>query len=88
MSKYSLVCQHSDLYGNVTTKHTLEFTEDSLNEVLQNMELFLRGCGFYFKGNLDIVPYEDQFRSEDYLTEMNDVPQDFFDNWLNKEKGE
>ena len=68
MSKYSLICQHSDLYGNTTTKHTLEFTEDSLNEVLQNMELF--------------------FRSEDYLTEMADVPEDFFDNWLNKEKGE
>jgi len=83
MSKYTLICSHDDLYGNPTTKHTLEFKEDSLNDVLQNIELFLRGCGFYFNGNLDIVPYDDKFKTEDYLTEL---PESFFDEWIEKEK--
>lgn len=32
-----------------------EFTEVSLHQVIERLECFLRGCGFIFSGNLDIV---------------------------------
>jgi hypothetical protein len=50
--KYTLTCQE----GNF--KNTVEFTEDFLPSVLENMQLFLRGCGFYFDGTLDIINEE------------------------------
>jgi hypothetical protein len=50
--KYTLTCQQGDF------KNTLEFNEDFLPSVLENMQLFLKGCGFYFDGTLDIINEE------------------------------
>jgi hypothetical protein len=47
--KYTLTCTD----GNFT--NTVEFEQDFLPSVLENMQLFLRGCGFYFDGTLDII---------------------------------
>lgn len=61
--KYTLTCEQDGF------KTTTEFTEDYLPSVLENMQLFLRGCGFYFEGTLDIVddePPELDLYSEDY----------------------
>ena len=59
MPKFTLICEHSDVYGNPNEKMTHEFTKEYLPEVLENIEMFLRGSGFVMDGLLDIVPLED-----------------------------
>jgi hypothetical protein len=56
--KYTLIAE--DEYGG--SKTTREFTEDFLPHVLTEMELFLKGAGFIFNGNLDFV---DEFAETD-----------------------
>lgn len=53
MPKFTFTCEH-----NSNHKSTLEFEGDFLNDVVSEFELFLRGCGFYFDGNLDFVTQE------------------------------
>lgn len=61
MSRYTFKCEHFD-YSNpfnpdekIDSTITQEFRAESLNDVLENFEMFLRGSGFYFDGHLDIV---------------------------------
>lgn len=49
--KYTLTSK--DEFSGTTTTH--EFTHDYIHEVLSEIELFLRGAGFYFDGHLDFV---------------------------------
>ena len=35
-------------------KNKLEFESDDLSDVVANIEIFLKGCGFIFDGALDI----------------------------------
>jgi len=56
MSKFSFSHTLDDL------KITHEFEEIQLNNVIENFESFLRGCGFVFDGNLEIV--SDSSRSD------------------------
>jgi hypothetical protein len=49
--KYTLIAE--DEYGG--SKTTREFTEDFLPHVLTEIELFLKGAGFIFDGNLNFV---------------------------------
>jgi hypothetical protein len=49
--KYTLIAE--DEYGG--SKTTREFTEDFLPHVLTEIELFLKGAGFVFNGNLDFI---------------------------------
>jgi hypothetical protein len=49
MSKFTFTQVYED---QVTTK---EFETDYLFDVVERFEEFLRGCGFYFHGRLDIV---------------------------------
>jgi len=48
MAKYKLEMQESDF------KNAIEFEADGLGDVLANMEIFLKGNGFFFDGVLDI----------------------------------
>jgi hypothetical protein len=45
--------------GPIERTVTHEFTSGTLAEALENYELFLRGLGFHFDGQLDIVTEED-----------------------------
>jgi hypothetical protein len=49
--KYTLIAE--DEFGGSTT--TREFQVDYLPDVLSEIELFLKGAGFVFDGNLDFV---------------------------------
>lgn len=49
--KYTLIAE--DEFGGSRT--TREFQADYLPDVLSEVELFLRGAGFYFDGNLQFV---------------------------------
>ena len=56
MPKFTLIAEHTDLYGNPDgTKVNYDFHCDFLPEILQHMDLFLRGCGFAPTGMLDYV---------------------------------
>ena len=69
--KYTLIAE--DEYGGSTT--TREFTADYLPDVLSEMELFLRGAGFFFTGNLDFVD-ETENSTDDF-----DIDPDWDDNY-------
>ena len=59
--KYTLIAE--DEYGGSRT--TREFTADYLPDVLSEVELFLKGAGFVFNGNLDFVnDFETEYTSE------------------------
>lgn len=38
---------------------TIEFSADCLPDILEQFEMFLRGSGFHFSGNLDFVSDEE-----------------------------
>lgn len=57
MPKFTLICEHIESPNS--EKNTAEFTTDSLSSVMDNIEFFLKGCGFVFNGRLD-------FRLEEY----------------------
>jgi hypothetical protein len=86
MPKFTLIAEHTGLYArDVESRTTHEFEVDYLPDVLQNMELFLRGVGFVFDGNLDIVndfeePPEWHTPQEDFV-EHSDF---YFDTQRNK----
>ena len=39
----------------ISSKRKIEVTADSLSHVLEQFEMFLRGCGYVFEGQIDIV---------------------------------
>ena len=45
-------------------KTTQEFDEYSLPTVLENITIFLRGCGYHFDGSLEIVDIDGECTSE------------------------
>lgn len=69
MSRYTFTCEHfdyNDFTGKeekVSSKHTVEFRADTLETMLENFEMFLRGAGFHFDGQLDIVQ-DEEFENE------------------------
>ena len=78
--KYTLIAE--DEFGGSTT--TREFTEDFLPHVLTEIELFLKGAGFVFSGNLDFVDdfaeTNTDFELEpEWHTEEWDTPEEMYD---------
>lgn len=75
MPKFTLIAEHTDIYGKPTShKVTHEFNVDTLDSVLENTDLFLRGCGFMPTGTLDYIQddYEPVGHSSYYFdTERN-----------------
>jgi len=48
MAKYKLIMKEENF------KNTLEFKADGLEDVIANIEIFLKGNGFFFDGALDV----------------------------------
>ena len=66
MPKFTLIGEHTDLQQNTDgTKLHYEFNCDFLPEVLEHVQLFLRGCGFNPNGTLDFIPDEEYFGKQD-----------------------
>ena len=64
--KYTLIAE--DTYGG--SKTTREFELDYLPDVLSEVELFLKGAGFIFNGNLDFVnDFEEDYTEQEFDTE-------------------
>jgi len=56
MPKFTLIAEHKDLFGRQLSKTTHEFEVDHIADVLENVDLFLRGAGFNPDGTLDYQP--------------------------------
>jgi len=61
MTKYILIAK-DDKY-----KNRLEFESDDLGDVVANMEIFLKGGGFFFEGVLDIHTGEVQMNAMHHI---------------------
>ncbi len=47
MPKFTFIGEHTDLYGKPDgTKVTYEFQVDTLDSILEHVDLFVRGCGY------------------------------------------
>ena len=69
--KYTLIAE--DTWDG--SKTTREFEVDALPEVLSEIELFLRGAGFFFDGNLDFVnDFEEPEWDDNDFQETYDTP--------------
>lgn len=58
MSKFTFICDETPFpYSNegVNARRTVEFSAVSLTDILTEFEQFLKGNGFVFDGNIDIV---------------------------------
>jgi hypothetical protein len=57
MSKFTFICEDEAMpwSAGITSKKTVEFNGDSLSDIVSEFEMFLKGCGFSFKGQLDLV---------------------------------
>jgi len=78
--KYTLIAE--DEYGG--SKTTREFTEDFLPHVLTEMEMFLKGAGFIFNGNLDFVDEFAETNTDfelepEWHTKEWDTPEEMYD---------
>lgn len=54
MPKFTFICDHNDSLGSGPIM-TLETDQIQLHRVLEDFSLFLRGAGFVFDGELEIV---------------------------------
>lgn len=70
MSKYTFTCEYVDMTGQPDgSKITLEVQEESLTNVVEAFERFLKGAGFVFDGYLDIV--DDADSRDEYKESMH-----------------
>ena len=81
MSKFTFICQEESLPFSdvVSSKRTVEFNADSLNQIVSEVEHFLRGCGFFFEGQLDFVNDDEiVYKTNDVNFDFSNIPQN---NW-------
>ena len=75
MPKFTLIAEHKDMFGRQHSKTTHEFEVDHISDVLENVDLFLRGVGYNPTGQLDYIT--DEF--PEWTTEEWDTPTDGHD---------
>lgn len=64
MPKFTFICEDDPMpfSTSIVTKRTIEFEAVSIDEVVTEFELFLRGAGFNPDGVLDFV-YDEEIQS-------------------------
>ena len=70
--------QIDDISGR-NAETTIEFSTDTLPDVLEHFEMFLRGSGFHPSGTLDFVNYDDC--ELEFSDEELDAPQEETHEW-------
>jgi hypothetical protein len=80
MSKFTFVCQEESMpfVHSTQSKRTVEFNAETLDDILNEFEMFLRGAGFHFNGQLDIVNVDEWNEDNDGIEEY-ETPQFQFD---------
>ena len=61
--KFELTGQHYNYLSltdrNPGTKINMVFEGETLDDILEEISMFLRGCGFVIDGRLDVVPHDE-----------------------------
>ena len=70
--------QIDDISGH-NAETTIEFSADSLPDILEHFEMFIRGSGFHPSGTLDFVNYDDC--ELEFSDEEIDTPQEETHEW-------
>jgi len=66
MPNFKLECEHRTAWDcELDNRVTMEFNKETLTEVIAQFQDFLRGCGYYFDGNLEIVDHSEEQLFED-----------------------
>jgi hypothetical protein len=80
MSKFTFICQEESMpfAHSIQSKRTVEFNAETLDSILNEFEMFLRGAGFHFNGQLDIVNVDEWNEDSDGIEEFK-TPQFQFD---------
>jgi len=80
MSKFTFICQEESMpfVHSIQSKKTVEFNAETLNDIMNEFEMFLRGAGFHFNGQLDIVNVDEWNEDNDGIEEY-ETPQFQFD---------
>ena len=57
MSKFTFICQEEAMpwVSSVEATRTVEFSGETLSDIVGEFEMFLKGCGFHFEGHLELV---------------------------------
>jgi hypothetical protein len=50
-----------DNISGCNAETTIEFSTDTLPDVVEHFEMFIRGCGFHPSGTLDFIPDEEYY---------------------------
>lgn len=58
MPNFKFICENTSDNENIDRRNVVEFTAETWSEVVDEMNDFLRGCGYVFKGELGIVDAE------------------------------
>ena len=60
MPKFTFICEHETPFkpGVSVAKITYQSDREVLDEVIEDFQDFIRGCGYYFEGNLQVVENE------------------------------
>lgn len=76
MSKFTFICQEESMpfVHSIQSKRTVEFNAETLDSILNEFEMFLRGAGFHFEGRLDFVN-EDEWNEDNDGVEEFETPQ-------------
>ena len=75
MPKFTFIGEHTDLYGKPDgTKITYEFEVDTLENILEHADLFIRGCGYFPQGTLDYIPNSEYYGEPEWQTEEWETP--------------
>ncbi len=63
MSKFTFICEDDPMpfSDGIVSKKTVEFNGESLEGIISEFEMFLKGCGFNFEGRLDLVQEEHEW---------------------------
>ena len=74
---FKFIAEHEAIpfLSETTSKRKVEFSTDELNVVLNEFEMFLKGCGYIFDGHLDF------FRA---ISETDEDNLDDVDQWFGK----
>jgi len=65
MPKFTLIAEHTDNWGGTLSKTTHEFEVEFIDDVLDNVDLFLRGTGFNPTGQLEYI--EETFDTDNLM---------------------
>ena len=58
MSKYTLLCEDTALDGMPVFEQTFVFETDVLEEAIMYLDMFLKGSGFVYSGELGVISDE------------------------------